>query len=49
MEDSERQDRYAGDAAWLEWFDRCAVSRCDTEVAARLGAQIRAAMQAQLA
>ena len=49
MEDSERQDRYAGDAAWREWFDRCAVSRCDTENAARLGAQIGAAMQAQLA
>lgn len=49
MEDSERHDRYAGDAAWQEWFDRCAVSRCDAENAARLGAQISAAMQAQLA
>ena len=49
MEDSDRQDRYAGDAAWREWFDRCAVSRCDAENATRLGAQIGTAMYAQLA
>ena len=49
MEDSERHDRYAGDAAWREWFDRFAVSRCSAENADRLGAQIGAAMYAQLA
>ena len=25
----EKHDVYAGDAAWREWFEMCAVSRCD--------------------
>ena len=44
-----RRDIYAGDAAWREWFAKCAVSRCGAENACRLGAQIRTAMYAQLA
>lgn len=44
-----RHGIYAGDAAWREWFAKCAVSRCGAESARRLGGQIRAAMYAQLA
>lgn len=49
MENTERNDIYAGDEAWREWFDVCAVSRCGAANAARLGAQIGAAMYSQLA
>jgi hypothetical protein len=49
MEDNERNDIYAGDEAWREWFDKCAVSRCGAENAARLGSQIGTAMYSQLA
>ena len=49
MESNEHNDIYAGDAAWREWFDACAVSRCSAANAARLGAQIGAAMYSQLA
>ena len=49
MEDNERSDIYAGDEAWREWFDKCAVSRCGAENAARLGSQIGNAMYSQLA
>jgi len=49
MEDNGHRDAYAGDAAWSEWFDRCAVSRCGDESARRLGAQISSGMYAQLA
>ena len=44
-----RQDVYAGDAAWQEWFEKCAVSRCGADNANRLGKQIASAMYAQLA
>ena len=37
MENTERNDIYAGDEAWREWFDACAVSRCGAANAARLG------------
>ncbi len=40
---------YAGDAAWNEWFARCAVSRCEEESGARLRRQVSSAMFAQLA
>ena len=49
MENTERNDIYAGDEAWREWFDACAVSRCGAANADRLGAQIGAAMYSQLA
>ena len=49
MESNEHNDIYAGDAAWREWFDAGAVSRCSAANAARLGAQIGAAMYSQLA
>ena len=42
-------DRYAGDAAWREWFRECAVARCGADNAARLRAQISSALFAQLA
>ena len=44
MENTERNDIYAGDEAWREWFEVCAVSRCGAANAARLGAQIGAAL-----
>ena len=44
---SGRQDLYAGDDAWREWFDVCFVDGCAT--AAALRAQIASAMYAQLA
>lgn len=42
-------DRYAGDAAWTEWFDICSVTGCRPEYAAALRAQVASAMYAQLA
>lgn len=42
-------ERYAGDAAWTEWFNLCSVSRCSGELASLLSEQIRSAMFAQLA
>ena len=44
---SGRQDLYAGDDSWREWFDVCFVDGCAT--AAALRAQIASAMYAQLA
>ena len=41
-------DRYAGDAAWTEWFKICSVSGCRPEFASRLREQISAAMYARL-
>ena len=41
-------DRYAGDAAWAEWFKICSVSGCRPEFASRLREQISAAMYARL-
>ena len=42
-------DRYAGDAAWTEWFDICSVSGCRPAYAEALQAQVASAMYAQLA
>ena len=39
---------YAGDAAWREWFEMCAVARCGEESAERLRAQVASSMYAQL-
>ena len=39
---------YAGDAAWKEWFEKCAVSRCGESASARLCAQVSSAMFSQL-
>lgn len=41
-------DRYAGDAAWTEWFDICSVTGCRPEYAEALRAQVTSAMYAQL-
>ena len=43
-----RAESYAGDSAWSEWFDRCSVTRCESENRAALTDQIRSAMFAQL-
>lgn len=40
--------RYAGDAAWNEWFEICSVAGCDAAHAARLREEITSAMYAQL-
>ena len=45
----ENQDRYAGDAAWEEWFRICSVAGCGAGEAARLRAQIVPAMMRRLA
>lgn len=42
-------DRYAGDAAWTEWFEICSVAGCRPEYAAALRAEIESAMYAHLA
>ncbi|MGN0855667.1 MAG: hypothetical protein ACI4R9_09150 [Kiritimatiellia bacterium] len=42
-------DRYAGDAAWTEWFDICSVAGCRPEYAVALRAEVASAMYAQLA
>ena len=44
---SGRQDLYAGDDAWREWFDVCFVDGCANAVALR--EQVASAMYAQLA
>ena len=44
---SGRQDFYAGDDAWREWFEVCNVDGCATAEALR--AQVASAMYAQLA
>ena len=41
-------DRYAGDAAWIEWFEICSVDGCSAEHAAALRVQIESALGAQL-
>ena len=48
MKNTERIGIYAGDDAWREWFDACAVSRCEALNADRLGIQIASAMYSQL-
>ena len=45
--ESGRQDIYAGDNAWREWFEVCNVDGC--EAAAALREQVASAMYAQLA
>ena len=45
----ENQDRYAGDAAWEDWFRICSVAGCGAGEAARLRAQIVPAMMRRLA
>ena len=47
--DSRLNGIYAGDAAWEEWFEKCAVSRCGESASARLRAQVSSAMFSQLA
>ena len=42
-------DRYAGDAAWEDWFRICSVAGCNAEDARRLRAQIVPAMMRRLA
>jgi len=44
-----RNDGYAGDAAWREWFDICSVDGCSSECRELLRAEVRSAMYAQLA
>ena len=43
------KNRYAGDAAWQEWFDICSVADCGAENAAKLRDEIESAMLSQLA
>ena len=42
-------DRYAGDAAWTEWFEICSVSGCSPDVSRALRAEVESAMYAHLA
>ena len=42
-------EKYAGDAAWAEWFAICSVGGCSEENRKRLRAQVESAMYAQLA
>lgn len=41
-------DRYAGEAAWREWFAVCSVAGCGRGNAAKLRAEIESAMTSQL-
>ena len=41
-------DRYAGDAAWSEWFEKCSVARCGPGAANALRAQVESAMLSSL-
>jgi len=45
----ETPNRYAGDAAWQEWFDICSVGGCSAEHAAALRRQVESGMYAGLA
>ena len=42
------KDRYAGEAAWTEWFEICSVVGCRAEHAEKLRAEIESAMASQL-
>ena len=42
------KDRYAGEAAWTEWFEICSVAGCCDEHATKLRAEIESAMTSQL-
>ena len=44
-----KEEKYAGDAAWREWFDICSVNGCQPASAEALRAQIASAMYARLA
>jgi hypothetical protein len=46
--DSSKEEKYAGDAAWREWFDICSVNGCPPASAEALRAQIASAMYARL-
>ena len=45
----ETPNRYAGDAAWQEWFDICSVGGCSAEHSAALRRQVESGMYAGLA
>ncbi len=47
--DNSKEEKYAGDAAWREWFDICSVNGCPPASAEALRAQIASAMYARLA
>ena len=47
--ESEKEDLYAGDAAWQEWFDVCSVAGCSERSSVSLRREIVSAMRAQLA
>lgn len=42
-------DRYAGDEAWMQWFDRCQVPRCDDQWREPLWAEIESALRHAIA
>lgn len=42
-------DRYAGDAAWTEWFEICSVAGCSSAAAAALRTEIESALFTHLA
>lgn len=48
-EELARNDRYAGDDAWAEWFEICSVAGCRPEFAARLRGQVESALYTHLA
>ena len=48
-DDSLTKDRYAGDAAWREWFDICSVGGCSEEHSSSLRRQVESAMFSTLA
>ena len=47
--ETEKEDLYAGDAAWQEWFDVCSVAGCSERSSVPLRREIVSAMRAQLA
>ena len=48
MSDAGKEDLYAGDAAWQEWFDVCSVAGCSEQSSVPLRREIVSAMRAQL-
>ena len=44
-----KDDKYAGDAAWREWFRICSVDGCPPDMAAPLREQVASAMYSRLA
>ena len=47
-EENTTGDRYAGDAAWQDWFDICSVGGCPAEHSAALRRQVESAMYSTL-